>query len=118
MKNIQFLATNLELTDSIKDYATKRIESMSQLTSENALVKFEIERKIPAQHKGEVYRAEVHITFDGKEVYADATNEDMYAAIDEVRDIVQSQLTKASEYKRDVNRKEARKAKEQFLRGE
>ena len=45
--------------------------------------------------KGDIFRAEIHIVGPGLDAYASAEHEDLYAAIDEVRDeIVRDLRTK------------------------
>jgi ribosomal subunit interface protein len=99
--NINIKATGISLTPSISAYADKRLASVSKILGGNPSFICDLElAKTSAHHnKGDIFRAEIHITGNGKDLYASAEDQDLYAAIDIMRDEITREL-KASKGKR------------------
>ncbi len=99
--------TNLKLTAALKAYASEKVESLEKFFPGITVARIELGKTSRHHQKGDVWRAEA--TLDGpKHVFrAEAVAEDIYAAIDMVRD----------ELKRDLQRlKEKRAAKIRSVR--
>ncbi len=84
-------ATNLEVTPSIRDYAEKKIESLGKFLGpnrENVLAAIELGITNNHHKSGDIFRAEVHLSdvATGEQFYAEAEKDDLYAAIDEMKD--------------------------------
>jgi putative sigma-54 modulation protein len=98
--NINIKATGIELTPAIYDYAEKKVSSIKKYLgkdSEKVVISVEV-GKITQHHKsGEVFRAEVHITGAGHDVYAASEEEDLYASIDKVKDEITRELVSKKE---------------------
>ncbi len=99
--NIILKATNFELTEALQDYATKKIEALTKY-----LARFDVDAaqahielgKITQHHrKGDIFRAEVNLTVDGKLLRAEEADEDVYIAIDEVHDELKRQIISLKE---------------------
>ena len=86
--NINIKATSLTLTPDISNYITKRLDAVTKFFRHDSSARCEVEiGRTSAHHKnGEVFRAEVHISAKGEDLYASAEEEDIYRAIDAVRD--------------------------------
>lgn len=112
MLTVNIKATNIELTDAIKDYAERKLNSLDKfMHSEAESMHVEI-GKISNHHKqGEVYKAEVNLSMGGKKFYAIAEKEDLYTAIDEVREDIVRQLTENKERSVTLFRRGARSVK-------
>ncbi len=93
--NTNIKTTGITLTESISDYVSKRFEKISKLLSDDSSVQCDIElgRTTAHHHKGDVFRCEIHIVGAGLNIYNQAEKEDLYAAIDEVRDGALRELT-------------------------
>ena len=80
MENITVKATNTTLTQSMLDYATKKLGVLDKfLRPENKIhIEFGYEEK---HHEGEKFRAEVTV-LPAPGYYADASGQDLYEAID------------------------------------
>jgi putative sigma-54 modulation protein len=82
---------HLEITDSIRDYVQSKLERLSshhdRITSTNVILTVD-----KLDQKAE---ATVHVS--GKDLFADATSEDLYAAIDALADKLDRQLIKHKE---------------------
>lgn len=60
---------------------------------EEVLVNVEVGRTTKHHKSGDIFRAEIHITASGEEYYSAAEKDDLYAAIDEVKDEIVHELT-------------------------
>lgn len=88
--NINIKTTNLTLTDAISSYVDKRLEKIAKLLHHDSTVICDVELAKTSEHhhKGDIFKAEIHIVGSGLNIYSSADKEDLYAAIDEVKDIV------------------------------
>lgn len=82
---------HLEITDSLRDYVTNKVDRLANHHDRitNTHVILSVDKLI---HKAE---ATIHVS--GKDLFADATHEDMYAAIDALTDKLDRQLIKHKE---------------------
>ena len=88
--NINIKTSAITLTPAISDYVGKRFEAIEKLLNEDPSVKFDVELARTTSHhnKGDIFKAEVHIIAKGENIYASIEKEDLYVAIDLVRDEV------------------------------
>lgn len=86
--NINIKTTDITLTDAISDYVNKRLDKVSKMLEGETDVQCDIELARTTGHhqKGEIFRAEIHIVGSGKNIYVSSEREDLYEAIDEVKD--------------------------------
>lgn len=77
---------NLEITEAIDSYITKRFDGIVKFLDDSALVEVEILRTTYHHKSGEIFRAEVNIMNKGDHTRAAAEEEDLYKAIDKLRD--------------------------------
>jgi ribosomal subunit interface protein len=94
--NINIKATNFSLTDAINDYVGKRLDKIAKMVQDDPSAKCDIElgRTTAHHNKGDIFRAEIHIVgASGLNTYAAIEREDLYAAVDEVRDAIVRDLT-------------------------
>ncbi|KKR29798.1 MAG: ribosomal subunit interface protein [Candidatus Zambryskibacteria bacterium RIFCSPHIGHO2_02_FULL_39_16] len=121
---INIKATGIELTPAISSYVNKKIypiekylpvhtrQEDTDVSSSDIVVQVEVE-KITQHHKtGNVFRAEVHITGVGLDVYADSQQADLYAAIDVVKDEVLHNLVQLKGKRETLSRKSAQMVKD------
>lgn len=82
---------HLEVTDALKNYVNSKLERLNnhhdRITSTHVILSVD-----KLQQKAE---ATVHVS--GKDLFADATSEDLYAAIDLLTDKLDRQLIKHKE---------------------
>lgn len=89
---INLLGKNLEITEAIEEYVEKRITNLGKLLSKiedtggDVMVHFEVGRRTNGQNKGEVFHADCNININGKKFYAEADTEDLYSAIDQIKE--------------------------------
>lgn len=116
--NINIKTTNFALTEAISDYTSKRFETIKQLLQDDSTVRCDIELARTTNHhkNGDVYRAEIHVVGKGKDLYAACEEEDLYKAIDMVRDEMLREVKTSQEKKRSLFRRGGAKIKN-LLRG-
>lgn len=87
---INIKATGIELTQAISDCVYKKISSIEKYldkkSSPDMIAQVEVGKSSRHHKAGNVFRAEVHITGASLDLYAVSEMEDLYAAIDVVKD--------------------------------
>jgi ribosomal subunit interface protein len=112
--NINIKTTNITLTEAISDYTSKRLDAIMSLLKEDPTVRFDIELGRTSNHhkNGDVYRAEIHIVGKNKDMYAACEEDDLYKAIDMVRDEMLREVRQGKEKKISIIRRGGAKLKE------
>ena len=98
---------HVEVTDSLKAYVAEKLERLEKHFDHvnNVHVILSVEK---TRHKSE---ATVHV--NGASLFADSTEEDMYAAIDSMADKLDRQIKKHKEKLKDHHRNEGSQIKHQ-----
>lgn len=97
---INFQAKNIEITEAIHDYVEKRVTNLGKLLTEieerdgEVLVLFSISKTTHHHKGGEVFHADCQVNIKGKKFYASVNRQDMYEAIDEVKEILFNDISK------------------------
>jgi putative sigma-54 modulation protein len=98
---ISVTGQHVEVTTSLHDYVTSKLEKLErhsdQMTNIHVVLSVEKQRQ----------KAEATIHINGATVFADAENEDMYAAIDALVDKLDRQVKKHKEKLKDHHRAES-----------
>ena len=82
-------ATGITLTPSVSEYIDKKIGMLDKFfQNEEVLVNVEVGRTTKHHKSGDIFRAEIRLTINGEEYYSVSEKDDLYAAIDEVKDEV------------------------------
>lgn len=86
--------TGISLTPAISEYVTKRVDKVLALMNGDPTLKCDIElgKTTSHHHKGDIFKAEIHIIAAGKNLYAANEAADLYAAIDAVRDEILGEI--------------------------
>lgn len=107
-------ATNMELTDAISDYLGRKIGTLDKFVRSNieSIARIEVGKTTKHHNKGDVFRAEVNLEFDGFKFRAVAEADDLYKAIDEVRDSIAHEVTRASKKKHHLLKRGHQKIKD------
>ena len=94
---------HVDLTESLREYVTSKLEKIErhfdQVTDVHCILTVEKLRQ----------KAEATVSVNGAKIYADATNEDMYAAIDALGDKLERQVRKYKEKLVDHHARDADK---------
>lgn len=116
---INIKGTNMELTPAIKDYVEKKVTDLGKLISsleEEVVVNFEVAKTTNHHKLGPYFHADCLIKIDGEEFYASSDKEDLYQAIDDIKDIIFRDIKKNKNKKRDLFTRGARSIKK-MLKG-
>ncbi len=119
---INLKGTNMELTPAIKDYVLKKVTNLEKLLSkieegkERVLVNFEVAKATNHHKAGLVFHADCLINIAGADFYASADKEDLYEAIDDVKSILFTEITKDKDKRRTLLHRGARSVKK-MLKG-
>ena len=88
--------TDFSMTPAIKDYIEKRIEHLDKFVNpdqkELPMCYVEIGKTTNHHKSGELFRAELTINIGKKSLRAEATEEDLYAALDRVSEEMTEEL--------------------------
>ncbi|MCF7820254.1 MAG: ribosome-associated translation inhibitor RaiA [Candidatus Pacebacteria bacterium] len=103
--NIQ--ATKLELTDDLRDYIQKKMDMLDKYLTSVAVINcdFEIELESGKGHSGKIYRAEVNLEVPGTLLRVEKNAEELFKAIDKVKDHLDLVIKKYKEKKASKQRK-------------
>ncbi len=110
---INFQAKNIEITEAIHDYVEKRVTNLGKLLSEieekgeEASVLFSISKTTHHHKGGEVFHADCSINIKGKKFYASVNKQDLYEAIDAVKEDLFMEITKNKDRKQTLFRRGA-----------
>ena len=119
---INLQSKNIELTEEIKGYALKRMESLdtfvSNIKDKKGEVKaiFEISKSTNHHKAGEIFHADCSITIDGENFYAESDDEDWHSSIDEVAEKLFNEISKNKDRKQTLFRRGAKSVKK-MLKG-
>lgn len=102
--------TNLDLTLPLKKYAEYKILALAKFFPGLTQARIELERTTKHHHKGEVWRAEANISGPQHLFRAEAMANDIYAAIDAMKDELKHELHALKEKRVRLVRR-ARRAK-------
>jgi len=97
---INLQGKNMELTEPIKEYVLKRVTNLGKLLSSieekggKVMVNFEVGKSTNHHKSGEVFHTDCLIKIDGKDFYGSADKEDLYEAIDAIKDSLYNELNK------------------------
>ena len=98
--NINLQGKNIELTQAIHDYVVKRVTNLSKLLSEieekngEVLVRFSVSKTTKHHKEGEVFEANCSISIEGENFYSNVIMEDLYQAIDAVKENLFNEIEK------------------------
>lgn len=102
--NIDIKATDIELTEEIRDYVEKKIPLLDKYMDqdkEGVLFNVELAKTNRRQRNGDIFRAEIKVSGGGMDSYVDARSIDLYSAIDMALD----------DLSKEMNSKKGRKMK-------
>ena len=119
MLQVQIKATNIDLTEAIKDYVEKKLSGVEKFNKRNnadAMCYVEIGKESMHHNKGEVYKAEVNFTAGDVVHFVVSTQNDLYAAIDDMKDELVRTLTSEKDRNETIFRRGARSVKK-MLKG-
>ncbi len=111
---INLKATGIELTPEISEYVEKKVLSLEKYFRNNPDVLLQVEVGKSTQHHkhGDIFRAEVHVSGQGLDLYAASEEADIRAAIDAVKDDLAHKLTHEKGKREALYRRGGRRVKD------
>lgn len=117
MKNLTIHCKDFDLTDAIKDYAEEKVSSLNKyLSTDHDASKYSLRLGKTTNHhtSGKIFYAELGIAAPHKHYDAKIEAEDIYAAIDLLKDEMSNNIKNHREKQRTVSRHDAQKFKEKM----
>jgi ribosomal subunit interface protein len=99
--NIVITSSGLDLTDSLKEYVSVRMNSLEKHLGRyhpgSLRIEFEVARTTQHHRHGDVFYAEANLMLPGKMLRATHEAPDIRVAVDKVKDILQREIEKHKE---------------------
>ena len=122
MIKINLQGKNFELTPAIKDYVLKRVTNLEKLLSSieegkgEIMINFEVGKSTKHHKSGIVFHSDCLININGKKFYYGSDKEDLYQAIDEVKENLYEEIRRYKDRKQTLFRRGASSIKK-MLKG-
>ncbi len=111
--NITIHANHVELTDTLREYTEKKINSLLKYFDRITSAAVDIGRESNHHQKGEIFYAEVNLHLSGGPmIRIRKETEDLYKAIDKVKDHLKEELDQIKGKMRAKDREVLRNVKE------
>lgn len=104
--NIQ--GTGIELTEALREYAEKRAQASEKYFDNIQQIDIDIGRLSKHHNKGQIFYAEANVHIPGKLVRVTEEAEDLYEAIDHMKNGIKAELEKVKGKMRTQDRKQLR----------
>lgn len=105
---IKTQGTGMELTEAIKSYAEEKAEGLTKFFDKIISVDIDVGMDSHHHNKGDVYYAEMNVSVPGDLVRVRKESDDLYKAIDKVKDHLKVELQKMKEKKRGRDKEDLR----------
>lgn len=115
METTKIKATNTTLTPAIMDYVEAKLSkgALGKFSGHSKILDVNVDIGKTTEHHthGEIFRAEINVQVKGKVLRAVSDKEDLYSAIDDVRDEIIEVLRDSKEKKDTLWKRGARSIK-------
>lgn len=112
--HIIITGVHIEITDAIRSYAMEKMGSLEKLLPKSdSSAKLTVELSKASNHHthGDVFQAEAILHVRGKEAALKTTQDDLYKAIDVLKDMLTREMATHKDKERSLVRKSAHKVK-------
>ncbi len=81
----------MDIHGAVEEYVSKKVSSLAKFLqkSDDVLCEVEIGKETNSHKSGDMYKAEINVTYMGRQYYVVGENEDVYFAIDKMRDEIE-----------------------------
>lgn len=103
---INIKANKMELTPAIKDYIQEKVDMLEKYLGQIQVINADFEVALDSNHhqKGDIYRAEFNLEIPHDLLRVEKTEEDLYKAIDKVKDHMKEMIVERKEKMIERNR--------------
>jgi len=111
---IKIKATNIDLTDDIRNYVNKKIQKIEEIIGDDPtlLIEVEVGRTTAHHQNGDIFRAEINLNIRNKQYRSEAEKDTLYSAIDEAQEEILQIETKEKSKKISIIRRGGRTLKD------
>ncbi|MEK7644509.1 MAG: ribosome-associated translation inhibitor RaiA [Patescibacteria group bacterium] len=109
---INLHGTGIELTEALKDYAETKISGLVKFFDNITNATIDIGMRSQHHQKGKIFYAEVNLSVPRRVIRVVKEAEDLYKAIDKVKDHLKVELESMKGKMREKDKKEIRSQKE------
>jgi len=103
---IHIRALHMELTPAIQAFVEEKFHMLEKYQPDILSIDVEVSRD-SHHHKGDIFCCSANIHIPKDVIHVEKSEEDLYKAIDKVKDHLQEVLVDAKERERDLHRKSA-----------
>jgi ribosomal subunit interface protein len=93
--NLNIKTLNMSLTPDIESYLERKLRMLGRIIdwdSDNVFVQAELGKTTDHHRQGNIFRAEINVRYGGRYIRAVSEKEDLYSAIDEMKDELSREL--------------------------
>ena len=108
---INIRGTGMELTDAIRQYAEEKVMMLEKYFDHIIIANVDVGRRSHHHQKGEIFYAEVNLHLPGHMLRVVKEEQDLYKAIDKVKDHLKMELENMKEKMRKRDKGGLRAAK-------
>lgn len=115
--HIIITGVHMEMTEAIRGYATEKMRSLEKYVSQDdtsAKLALELSKTTNHHQHGDVFQAEALLHISGKDITLRATQDDLYKAIDVLKDMLAREVTQHKSKETSLMRRSAHKVKNLF----
>lgn len=116
MKNVIIQTNNIEITNAISSYVEEKLTYLDKFFKNGEEVKYEVRVGKETEHhkNGELYKADVSVKTPHKNYGAYSIKDNLYSAIDDVKDQLAKKITHHKDKKESLFRRGASQVKSLF----
>jgi putative sigma-54 modulation protein len=103
--NINIRAEGIELTDAIRQYVEEKFGMLEKFDSHILQIDVDLAMDTHHHQKGDIYSCSANVQVPGDVLRVERNEDDLYKAIDKVKDHLRQLLTERKEKLRDDQRK-------------
>ena len=114
MKNIQVSVINIHRVEVAKEYAKEKMARLDKFINpqdEGVSMDIRISKTTDHHRSGKIYKAEASVMTSGKKFGAEVEADDLFVAIDELKDILSRKMSSYKGKKKGLFKKGAQKIK-------
>ncbi|MBP6948906.1 MAG: ribosome-associated translation inhibitor RaiA [Candidatus Pacebacteria bacterium] len=115
--HIIITGVHMEMTDAIRTYATEKMNTLEKFVPKDdtsAKLTLELSKTTNHHTHGDVFQAEADLRMRGKTITLRSTQDDLYKAIDILKDMLSRELSSHKDKEQSLFRRGAHRVKNMF----